>query len=131
MGDEPYRKTCPNRPLHPSFLEIILENSDLEGAVTKLHIALQADGASDVALQKEARRLAASALVDKGRKLAKKGAIKEAMAAFAAAQAGNPDLEIAANAWNSLCWFGSLGGQPFQYGRLCARSLAVETCLPF
>jgi hypothetical protein len=22
-------------------------------------------------------------------------------------------------------------GQPFQYGHLCARSLAVETCFPF
>jgi ABC-type branched-subunit amino acid transport system ATPase component len=25
----------------------------------------------------------------------------------------------------------ALNGQPFQYGHLCARSLAVETCLPF
>ena len=27
LGDEPYRKTCQSRPLHPSFLEIIKDRS--------------------------------------------------------------------------------------------------------
>ena len=175
LGDEPYRKTCQNRPLHPSFLEIIrgqVKNGDVEGAVAKLHIALQVDGSSDVVLQKEARRLAApglvdkgqelarggdidgavvafqqafnldpnlaldpekearwlaaSGLVDKGRELAKQGAIREAMAAFEAAQASDSNLEIAAASWNSLCWFGSLGGFATDVMAACERAVALE-----
>ena len=82
LGDEPYRKTCQNRPLHPSFLEIIREqvkNGDVEGAVEKLHIALQVEGGSDLVLQTEARRLAAPALVEKGRELARGGDIDGAV----------------------------------------------------
>jgi tetratricopeptide (TPR) repeat protein len=129
LGDEPYRKTCQNRPLHPSFLEIIrgqVKNGDVESAVAKLHIALQADGSSDVVLQKEARRLAAPGLVDKGRELAKQGAIKEAMAAFEAAQASDSNLEIAGDAWNSLCWFGSLGSFATDVMAACERAVALE-----
>jgi tetratricopeptide (TPR) repeat protein len=129
LGDEPYRKTCQNRPLHPSFLEIIrgqVKNGDVEGAVAKLHIALRADGSSDVVLQKEARRLAAPGLVDKGRELAKQGAIKEAMAAFEAAQASDSNLEIAGDAWNSLCWFGSLGGFATDVMAACERAVALQ-----
>ena len=47
LGDEPYRKTCQNHPLHLSFLEIIrrqVKNGDVEGAVARLLIALQVDG---------------------------------------------------------------------------------------
>jgi tetratricopeptide (TPR) repeat protein len=175
LGDEPYRKTCQNSPLHPSFLEIIrrqVKNGDVEGAVAKLHIALQTDGSSDVVLQKEARRLAApglvdkgrelarggdidgavvafqqafeldpnlaldpekearrlatSGLVDKGRELAKQGAIREAMAAFEAAQASDSNLEIDGDAWNALCWFGSLEGFATDVMAACERAVALE-----
>jgi tetratricopeptide (TPR) repeat protein len=161
--------------LHTSFLEIIrgqVKNGDVEGAVAKLLIALQADGSSDVVLQKEARRLAApglvdkgrelarggdndgavvafqqafeldpnlaldpekevrrlaaSGLVDKGRELAKQGAIREAMAAFEAAQASDSNLEIAGDAWNSLCWNGSLGGFATDVMAACERAVALE-----
>jgi hypothetical protein len=83
LGDEPYRKTCQNRPLHPSF-------------------------------------------VDKGRELAKQGAIKEAMATFEAVQASDSNLEIAGAAWNSLCWFGSLGGFATDVMAACERAVALE-----
>jgi WD40 repeat protein len=97
MGDEPYRKTCQNRPLPPSFLEIIwrqVKNGDVEGGVAKLLKALQADGTSDVALQKEERRLAAPWLVDKGRKLAREGDIDGAEGAFQQALALDPNLGL-------------------------------------
>ena len=97
LGDEPYRKTCQNRPLHPSFLEIIREqvkNGDVEGAVAKLHIALQVDGSSDVVLQKEARRLAAPALVEKGQELARGGDIDGAVVAFQRALELDPNLAL-------------------------------------
>ena len=97
LGDEPYRKTCQNRPLHPSFLEIIrgqVKNGDVEGAVAKLHIALQADGSSDVDLQKEARRLAAPGLVDKGQELARGGDTDGAVVAFQQALELDPNLAL-------------------------------------
>jgi tetratricopeptide (TPR) repeat protein len=85
LGDEPYRKTCQNRPLHPSFLKIIrqeVKNGDIEGGVGRLYTALQVAGDSEVALQTEARRLAAPGLVDKGRELAQKGDIDRAVGVF-------------------------------------------------
>ena len=97
LGDEPYRKTCQNRPLHPSFLAIIrkqVKDDDVEGAVAKLHIALQADGSSDVVLQKEARRLAAPALVEKGQELAHRGDIDGAVVAFQQALELDPNLAL-------------------------------------
>jgi tetratricopeptide (TPR) repeat protein len=78
-------QTCQNRPLHPSFLEIIREqvkNGDVEGGVAKIYTALQVAGDSDVVLQTEARRLAAPGLVDKGRQLAQKGDIDGAIGVF-------------------------------------------------
>ena len=97
MGDEPYRKTCQNRPLHPSFLEIIwrqVKNDDVKGAIAKLHIALQVDSASDVDLQKEARRLVAPGLVDKGRELAREGDVDRAVGAFKQALDLDPTLVL-------------------------------------
>jgi tetratricopeptide (TPR) repeat protein len=97
LGDEPYRKTCQNRPLHPGFLEIIrgqVKNGDVEGAVAKLHIALQADGSSDVVLQKEARRLAAPGLIDKGQELARGGDTDGAVVAFQQALELDPNLTL-------------------------------------
>ena len=76
--------------------------------------------------QKEARRLATSGLVEKGQRLAKQGAIREALAAFAAAQASDSNLEIAAAPWNSLCWFGSLGGFATDVMAACERAVALE-----
>jgi tetratricopeptide (TPR) repeat protein len=123
-----YRKSQ-NRPLHSSFLEIIwrqVKNGDVEGAIAKLHIALQVDGASDSVLQREARGLAAPELVEKGRELARQGAIREARAAFAAAEASDPNLEIDAASWNSLCWFGSLGGFASDVMAACERAVALK-----
>jgi hypothetical protein len=97
LGEEPYRTTCQNRPLHLSFLEILREqvkNGDREGAVAKLRIALQVNSASDVVLQKEMQRLEASALVEKGRELARGGDIDGAVVAFQQALELDPNLAL-------------------------------------
>src|SRR5437870_71223 len=56
----------------------------------------------------------------------RQGAIREALAAFAAAQTSDPNLEIAAAAWHSLCWFGSLGGFATDVMVACERAVALE-----
>ena len=97
LGDELYRKTCQNRPLHPSLLEIIREqikNDDVEGAVAKLLKTLKVDDDSDLVLQKEARRLAAPALAEKGQELARGGDIDGAIVAFQQALELDPNLAL-------------------------------------
>jgi tetratricopeptide (TPR) repeat protein len=100
LADKPYRRTCPNRPLHPSFLEIIqgqVKNGDVKGGVAKLYEALQVDGTSDVVLQvlqKEARRLAAPGLVEKGRQLARGGDVEGAVGTFRQALGLDPTLAL-------------------------------------
>jgi tetratricopeptide (TPR) repeat protein len=128
-GDKSYIKTCPLRPLHPSFLEEIrkqVKKGDVKGGIAKLYRSLQVDGDADLFLDKEARRLAAPGLVDKGRELARQGAIREAIAAFAAAQASDPNLEIPADAWNSLCWQGSLADFATDVMVACERAVALK-----
>jgi tetratricopeptide (TPR) repeat protein len=54
----------------------------------------QADGSSDIVLQKEARRLAAPALVEKGQELARGGDIDGAVVAFQQALNLDPNLAL-------------------------------------
>jgi len=129
LSDEPYRKTCRNRPLHSSFRKVVRErikNGDIEGAVTQLQKALQEDGNLDTNLEKETRRLVASALVEIGQELTQEGEIKAAITAFAKAQAIDPNLEISSSAWNILCWFGSLGGFAIDVMAACERAVILE-----
>jgi tetratricopeptide (TPR) repeat protein len=57
--------------------------------------------------------------------LAKQGAIREAIAAFAAAQTSDPALEINATSWNYLCWFGALGGFATDVMAACDRAVTL------
>jgi tetratricopeptide (TPR) repeat protein len=75
---------------------------------------------------RETRWLAASTLVGMGRELAKQGAIREAIAAFSAAQAIDPNMEIAADAWNSLCRYGSLRGFAVDVMGACESAVSLE-----
>ncbi|HEY9623701.1 MAG TPA: tetratricopeptide repeat protein, partial [Crinalium sp.] len=50
----------------------------------------------------------AEQLVVKAKQLARQGEIKDAIASFIQAQQLDPDLQIPFNAWDTLCWHGSL-----------------------
>jgi tetratricopeptide (TPR) repeat protein len=97
LGDKLYNKTCPEHPLHPSFLKSIQEqvkSGDVKGGVARLYAALQVDSDSDDTLQKEAQRLAAPGLVDKGRELARGGEVDKAIGAFRQALRYDPTLML-------------------------------------
>jgi WD40 repeat protein len=49
-------------------------------------------------------------LLDKGKSLVHEGKVREAIAAYTEAQKLDPTLEISADSWNSLCWYGSVHG---------------------
>jgi tetratricopeptide (TPR) repeat protein len=102
LGTKRYNRTCPELPIHPSFLKSVWEQvktGDVKGGVGKLYVALQVDGASDDTLQKEAQRLAAPGLVNKGQELARGGEVDKAIGTFRQAlsldptQTLDPELE--------------------------------------
>jgi hypothetical protein len=58
--DEPYGKTCPNLPIHPSFIEAgrdLARAGDIEGAVTIFRRAIELEPSLDLDPEEEAQRL--------------------------------------------------------------------------
>ena len=58
---EPYRKTCPNLPIHPSFIEVGRDEAragDVEGATAIFRRAVELEPTLDLDPEAEARRLA-------------------------------------------------------------------------
>ncbi|NER07497.1 MAG: hypothetical protein F6K17_35490, partial [Okeania sp. SIO3C4] len=58
-----------------------------------------------------ANKLFATGKIEKGKFLAEEGKIEEAISLYDEAQKLDSDLEITANNWNTLCWYGSLNNQ--------------------
>lgn len=113
LGDEPYRLTCSNLPIHPSFIEIgqeLARAGDLTGAVVHFNKALALDPNLKLDPAIEAQRIYANSLVSKGVRLAQQGDITQTFTIFAQAKNLYPPLEIASHSWSEVCWHGSLWG---------------------
>ncbi|MCP4376147.1 MAG: CHAT domain-containing protein [bacterium] len=102
----PYELTCPNLPLHPSFLEVgrdLAKEGGIDGAVAIFQRALALDPALDLDPQVEANKWAASALIAKGKKLAKEGDVEGVVTFFEKALELDPSLDLdpkaEANKW--------------------------------
>jgi hypothetical protein len=65
-----------------------------------------------------------SQLVEEGEKLAERGQVKRALAAYAEAQTLSSGVEIPAGSWNTLCWFGSLWGYAAEVMHACDFAVA-------
>ncbi len=74
----------------------------------------------------EQNKWTANKLVDAGAILARQGNIEEAFSYYAEAQAIDPELEIPANSWNALCWFGSLWGYAAEVMEACETAVALD-----
>jgi WD40 repeat protein len=130
LGDRPYRKTCPDVPIHPSFIESFIEAGrdlaragDVEGAVKQFQRALQADPSLDLNPEAEAQRVAASALFAKVSRLITQGEIDEALAVFSDMQKINPTMEK--SVCNKLCWLGSLWGYAAEVMHACEHAVEL------
>ncbi|MCP4259458.1 MAG: hypothetical protein GY774_18415 [Planctomycetes bacterium] len=65
IPDEPYRRTCPNLPIHPSFIEAgesLARAGDIEGAIAIFRRALKLEPTLDLNPEAEAQKLATEAL---------------------------------------------------------------------
>ena len=96
-NDIPYERTCPNLPLHPSFLEEgrnLARDGGMEGAVALFQQALQLDPDLRLHPQAEAKRAAALALLEKGRNVAKDTDVAGAAALFQQALQLDPGLGL-------------------------------------
>ncbi len=97
--------------------EELAKKGDFKEAVEKFTKAQQFDANIDLNPETEkldndpkvvAGKLVAEYFVTQGRELFRIGEFKEAIAAFNKALEFNPDLQISALDWNTLCWFGSV-----------------------
>lgn len=128
LGDEPYRKTCQNLPIHPSIIEAakdLAAGGDVASAIVQFQKALELDPSLDLDPEAEARRLAAAALVTKGTTLARQGKIKEAVSAYGEGQTIDPALKISFESWNTLCWRGALLGFAQNVVDACERAVTL------
>jgi tetratricopeptide (TPR) repeat protein len=86
--------------------------NNVEGAVDKFRKAQAWDSRLKFDAQAKAQELAikgqAEDLVEQGKSFPKEGKVKDAIAAYTKAQQLDPKVEIDAESWNSLCWYGSL-----------------------
>jgi tetratricopeptide (TPR) repeat protein len=82
VADEPYRRTCANLPVHPTFIEgarDLAREGDIEGAVAIFRRAIKLDSSLKLDPQAEAKKYAAESLAAKGKELAEAGDINGAM----------------------------------------------------
>ena len=71
-------------------------------------------------------KFAALAKLNEGAWLATEGKVTEAIKLYQEAQKLDPNLEISAQSWNFLCWFGSLQGYPAEVMDACEKEVALE-----
>jgi tetratricopeptide (TPR) repeat protein len=127
--DLPYELTCSNLPMDPGFIQSgqeLARVGNVHDAVALFQRALQLDPRLNLHPQAEAQKWAVLGLVEQGQKLVKQGLAKEALAAYAKAQTLAPAVEISAEAWNELCWEGSLRGYAGDVIRACEQAVAIE-----
>jgi tetratricopeptide (TPR) repeat protein len=67
-----------------------------------------------------------TATIESGQELSQRGDIKGALEAYQEAQELDSDVEISAEQWNTLCWYGSLWGQPAKVMSACEQAIELE-----
>ncbi|MBP0020517.1 MAG: hypothetical protein J7647_23555 [Cyanobacteria bacterium SBLK] len=139
-----YDRTCRNRPIHSSVADKASQwFKQNEDKALKLlqHIAKIDDNADLYPRTPEIERdpkqtilkIAASTQLEEGIKQANQGTILEAISLYEKSQKTDPDLEISANDWHTLCRFGSLERQAKDVMFACEKvvSLTEEKDITF
>jgi tetratricopeptide (TPR) repeat protein len=109
LQDQPYHPTCPNFPLHPSFIEVgreLARAGDIEAATQQFKKVLALDPRLSFDPNVEARRIAAQSLVEQGWDLAHEGEVEAAVVQFKQALDLYPDLNFDLEAESSAACSG-------------------------
>ena len=104
----------------------LAKEGDLDGALNNLQEARRLDPNLPTVLEQEIKRLAVPHLIQEIQKLSKEGKLNEAIAEFRGAAALDPRLEVRADYWNSLCWWGSLVGKATEYMPECNKAIDLS-----
>jgi WD40 repeat protein len=133
LAGEPYRKTCSNLPIHPSYIEAgrsLAKTNDKEGAIAIFRRALEIEPNLKLNPRAEAQRLESAAKAEQrvrhGGELVRKGKVTEAVAAFKEAQDIDRTLAVSASSWNNLCWWGSLHNHARLVLDACEKAVALD-----
>ena len=108
-GDE-YRLTCPDLPVHPTYIESALElaqRQDIEGAVARLENAIALGAELGFEPEAKARAEAGRGIINNGLRQAELGNIMAAQNAFVEAQELGESVEIRGEEWQQLCFLGN------------------------
>ncbi|MDD5321857.1 MAG: TIR domain-containing protein [Methylococcales bacterium] len=98
----------------------------IEEAIAAFRAAKSLDPSRALDPDKEAGKLAAPGVVKKGQEFARAGQIQEAIAAYAHAQQLDPK-SMSADAWNSLCWNGSVMGHAAEVKKACQQAVSLSS----
>ncbi|WNZ26225.1 hypothetical protein HJG54_27665 [Leptolyngbya sp. NK1-12] len=134
-----YRKTCPERPVHPSLIataKALAEAGDLKAAVPIFQRiqALEPDTdlnpdtpRHDQNIRAVAELLSVPAKVEQAERLVQSGEVRQAITVLKQAMRLNPTAAIFADAqtWNRFCWFGSLANQAALVMVACEKAVAL------
>ncbi|NEN96419.1 MAG: hypothetical protein F6K50_13015 [Moorea sp. SIO3I7] len=99
---------------------------DVDGAIAKFQEAKEWNRELELQPEIKARQLAVPAKVKQGEQLAKEGKLTKALSLYKQAQQLDPNLDIDADSWNNLCWFGSLHGYAADVMDACEKAVAKE-----
>ena len=108
-------------------LNIAEEKGDAKQAKGKFQQAykLDSENVNLAELEAEANQLAAQTAIERGRNRVKQGKVTEALSLYKQAQKIDPDLEIDAESWNTLCRFGSIYRQAEQVLFACEKAIEL------
>ncbi|MBD2464547.1 TIR domain-containing protein [Oscillatoria sp. FACHB-1407] len=99
-------------PILVAQAEALARKGDTQGAIAKLQMALTWNPQLQIDPERTAQQFAAKGqaehLLTEALGLGRQGKIIEAITSYTQAQQLDPDLQIPASSWDSLCWHGSL-----------------------
>lgn len=136
MGSEDYRRTCDSNAPHPSFHEwglTLMAAGDLVEGEAVLRKAMALDPSLDIDPDEEIRLSKINSLIARGIHIVDEGQVTEAIGLYKQAEALGSADEISPEAWNSLCWDGTLSGFATEVLYACeyAVRLSKEEDRPF
>ncbi|MBK4728849.1 hypothetical protein JJD41_02950 [Oxynema sp. CENA135] len=106
--------------------QALAKSGDKEGAKAKFEAAKKRDSEIVFDTDKQINLFLAKGLIEKANTLVKKGEVKAAIAAYKEARTLQPNLEIYADDWHNICFYGSFYGEAQAVIEACDRAVDLS-----